>query len=450
MNENERDFSGFNRRDFLKSGSVASLMTMLGGVQMLASPEPAEESKVSGPPVKVAVIGLGAWGREIVNTLARIKEAEIAGICDTYAPSVKRCAKDAPTAAQTHDYTTLLDNKDIRAVVVATPTHQHKEIVLAALKAGKHVYCEAPISNSIEEAKEIALAAKAAKTCVFQAGLQMRSDKERLFLLPFLRARQLGTMAMIRGQWHKKQSWRASSPNPEHEQALNWRLDKSISLGLLGEMGCHPVDVTGWFLGQLPVAVTAFGKVLFYQDGRTEPDTVQAVFEFPHGVNMSYDATLANSFDGTYEAFYGSDAAIMLREDRAWMFKEVDSPNFDWEVYTKKENFGDEVGYVLKADASKSVQTKQEVVPFTNTPLSFALTNFMLNSRDVDAAAKNFTDAYGTDDADALAQAMLGVPRRAAAGYLEGFQATVTAVVANQAMKSGQRVEIKPELYTLG
>ena len=72
----------------------------------------------------------------------------MAAICDTYPASLKRIASAAPAAAQTADYKTILDNKDIKAVVIATPTFQHKEVALAALKAGKHVYCEAPLANT--------------------------------------------------------------------------------------------------------------------------------------------------------------------------------------------------------------------------------------------------------------------------------------------------------------
>ena len=199
MNENENDALGYNRRDFLKGGSFATLMTMLGGVELFAQTngrrQPARAKKPTVK-MKVAVIGLGAWGREIVNTLARCQEeADLAAICDTYPASLKRTASAAPAATQTQDYKTILANKDIPAVVIATPTGTHKEIALAALKAGKHVYCEAPLANTIEDAREIALAAKAAKLSVFQAGLQMRSDKQRLFLLPFVRSGALGKMA---------------------------------------------------------------------------------------------------------------------------------------------------------------------------------------------------------------------------------------------------------------
>src|SRR5215471_6264294 len=206
MNENESSGSDFNRRDFLKSGSVATLMTMMGGMELLGQTNsaPAGETKVVGEKVKVAVIGLGAWGRELLNTLGRIPEAEIAAICDTYAASLRRSATAAPGAVQTADYKTLLENKDIKAVVVATPTHQHKDIVLAALKAGKHVYCEAPLAHTIEDARTIALAAKASKQCAFQAGLQLRSDPQRHFLLPFIRSGAIGQPVMARSQWHKK------------------------------------------------------------------------------------------------------------------------------------------------------------------------------------------------------------------------------------------------------
>src|SRR5262245_50370551 len=186
MNSNESDF---NRRDFLRGGSLASLLTMLGGVEIFAEAreaDPAEsDSKAPGTRLKVAVIGLGAWGREIINTLSlppageKAPLAEIAAICDNYPAFLTRAAKLAPGAAQVADYNQILANKDIPAVIIATPTQSHKEIVLAALKAGKHVYCEAPIANTIEDAREIARAARDAKKSVFQAGLQLRASSLR-------------------------------------------------------------------------------------------------------------------------------------------------------------------------------------------------------------------------------------------------------------------------------
>ena len=447
--ENEKQTADFNRRDFLKSGSVATLMTMLGGVELLAQTnEPPPEAKAAGPKVKVAVIGLGTWGREIVNTLARLPQAELAAICDTYPASVRRCAPSAPAAAQTGDFKTILDNKDIKAVVVATPTHQHKDVVLAALKAGKHVYCEAPLATTLEDARAIATAAKAAKQVNFQAGLQFRADPQRHFLLPFIRSGAIGQSLMARAQFHKKQSWRQVSPKPEREKELNWRLSKETSTGLVGEIGIHAIDQATWFLNAQPIAVKGFGSLAFWKDGRDVFDTVQSLFEFPGAVFMNYNATLANSFDGEYEMLYGTDAAVMMRESKAWMFKEVDSPLLGWEVYARKETFYKETGIALVANASKSVPANQQAsqdAAIISTPLSYALITFLRNSADVGAAVEDALAVIGPDDPEQLVAQIAKVQRRPAAGYLEGFQATVLAIKANEAIQAQQRIELKKE-----
>jgi predicted dehydrogenase len=442
-------------------------MTMLGGVELSAQNKAASAAETKAPAVKikVAVIGLGARGREIIHTLARMPQAtppidaDIAAICDTYPPFLRRSASAAPGAVQTADYKTIFDDKDIKAVVIATATFQHKEIVLAALKAGKHVYCEAPLAGSIEDAREIALAGMAAKNLAFQVGLQKRSDKQRLFLLPFVRTGALGTPVLARSQWHKKTSWRANSPNPEQEKALNWRLHQETSLGLVGEIGIHPIDQAGWYLNALPTAVTGFGSINFWKDDRDEPDTIQAVFEFPGGVRMIYDATLANSFDGEYEMLYGSDAALMMRESRAWMFKEVDAPLLGWEVYADKLKVFDDTGIALAAGKSKPPPVDKQGKPIlpdpmTTTPLFYALNNFLLTANELTQAADDYKASYGADDVDGLMEEVgkkrrEAVVKRPAAGYLEGFQAAVTAVKANEAILTGKRVEIKPEMYEL-
>ena len=464
MNENENDALGYNRRDFLRGGSAATLMTMLGGVELFAQTNaaPAGATKEAAVKIKVAVIGLGAWGREIINTLTRLRQAddpvdaEIVAICDNYPAAFKRIASAAPGATQTPDYKTILDNNDIKAVIIATPTFQHKEVALAALKAGKHVYCEAPLAGSIEDAREIALAAKAAKNLVFQAGLQLRSDKQRLFLLPFIRAKQLGKTVLARAQYHKKTIWRSTSPNPEREKALNWRLSKATSLGLVGEIGSHQIDQAGWFMNALPKAVTGFGSIRFWEDDRDVPDTIQAVLEFPGDVRMIYDATLADSYEGEYEVIYGSDAAILMRESRAWMFKEVDSPLLGWEVYCEKTAFYNETGIALvagqsgKSEKPTNAQGKPaEPDPFADKPLYFALNNFLRNADEFSAKAEHYKTDYGADDVDGLMDFLAKEKRRPAAGYLEGFQAVVTAIKANEAILGSKRIELKPEWYEL-
>ena len=336
-------------------------------------------------------------------------------ICDTYSASLKRTAGAVPGATQTADYKTILDNKDIKAVIIATPTPDHKEVALAALKAGKHVYCEAPLAGSIEDAREIALAAKAAKHWPSKPACRCGP----------IRSASSCCRSSARARWARP-SWPAPSgtrrqagapprPIPEREKALNWRLSKATSLGLIGEIGSHPIDQAGWFMNALPTAVTGFGSINFWKDDRDVPDTVQAVFEFPGDVRMIYDATLVNSFDGEYEMLYGSDAAVMMRESKAWMFKEVDSPLLGWEVYAAKLKFYNETGIALVAGASKPqpVDAKGQPVqpdPLTTTPLFYALTNFLRNAVDLNAAAEDYKASYGEDDVDGLMEHLAKVP----------------------------------------
>src|SRR5690242_6479167 len=190
MIEKQTDGNNFNRRDFSRGGSVAAIMAMLGGVELVAEaadPSPSD-IKFTGVPVKTAIIGLGGWGRELLTALLTVPEAEIAVLCDNYPAFLKRAGNLAPKAKQVPDHNAVLADPEIKAVFIATATHQHKDIAIAALKAGKHVYCEAPLANTIEDARAIAVAAKAAKAQVFQSGLQLRCEPHRHFLLPFLRA----------------------------------------------------------------------------------------------------------------------------------------------------------------------------------------------------------------------------------------------------------------------
>jgi predicted dehydrogenase len=444
----------FNRRDFIRGSSLATIMAMLGGVELRAqAPDAAKEEEEVGNVVKCGVIGLGARGREIVSTLARLKQAEISAVCDKYPAFMKRGANLAPKAKALDDYRKVLDDKDISAVLIATPTHQHKDIVKEAFQAGKHVYCEAPLAHTMEDARAIAQAARAATKQMFQAGLQMRSDPQRHFLLPFIRSGALGDIAMARAQWHKKQSWRAASPNQERERELNWRLSHETSSGIMGEIGIHQLDMASLFLNARPVSVTGFGSLIHWNDGRDVPDTVQAILEYPGGVRLIYHATLANSFDSDYEMYYGSDAAVMLRENKAWMFKEVDSPLLGWEVYARKDTFYKETGIALVANATKLVAQGEKPVeeaPFTNTPLYYALEAFLTNSNEMTTGVQDFQESFNINDAKALEKYLSELKMQPYATLQDGYGATVVAIKANEAVVKGQKITFQSDWFELG
>jgi predicted dehydrogenase len=454
------DQSDFNRRDFLKSSSISTMMMMMGGVALRAEDKPPatatpsiEEEKHTGPPVKCAVIGCGIWGLQIANTLARLPNAPVVAVCDTYAGYLRRGKEAAPKAEGFKEYQKVLESKDVQAVFVATPSYQHKEIVLAALQAGKHVYCEAPLANTLEDARAIAQAAKNSPKLNFQSGMQLRSDPHRQFLVQFIRAGAMGRPVRVRAQWNKKQSWRRTWPDAAREKELNWRLSSKTSLGLVGEMGIHQIDVINWFLRARPVSVTGFGSLVQWTDGRDVPDTVQAVFEYPGGVLCGYESTLANSFDSDYEMFYGTDSAVMLRGNKAWMFKEVDAPLLGWEVYARKDEFFKESGIALVANATKLVAQGNKPVeeaPYTNTPLSYALEAFIANSATLGAGVEDFNANFG-ENPKALKEylATLAKSKVPCASYEQGFEANVIAIKANEAITKGQRITFEKEWFEI-
>jgi len=407
----------FNRRDFLK-GATASMAFLMADWEVITARPVQEEEPPVTPPVKFGVVGLGHWGKEILATLSRTASAQVTAVCDHYEPYLKKGQEIAPKAAPFGDYRRLLESPDVEAVVIATPTHQHKEIALAALQAGKHVYCEAPLAHTIDDAKAIARAAQQASKQVFQAGLQGRSNELYKHVAQFVKTGVLGDPAVVSGQWNKKESWRRAAPTPDRERELNWRLVKATSLGLIGEVGIHPLDVVNRYFNALPTAVTGFGEIVHWRDGREVPDTVQCVLDYPNKARVVFRATLASSFGGAYTLFQGSNSSLMLMEKRGWLIKEADSPLLGWEVYARKESIHNETGVALVADATKLLEAgkepgKEGSTETTRAAHSLALEDF---ARSIRKGAKRV------------------------AGPAEGYQATVVVLKANEAVLSGTKI----------
>jgi predicted dehydrogenase len=415
---------GIDRREFLKGAAAAAVMVF--AADELFAAEAAKDAPVTGPAVKIGVIGLGQWGKEIVTTLSKLPSAQVTAICDTYDSYVKRAAKSVTGAAEFSDYRKLLESPDVEAVIIATPTHQHKEIALAAVQAGKHVYCEAPLAVTVEDAKAIAMAGQASKS-VFQVGLQGRSNRLYTHIEQFVKAGNLGNTAQCYAQYNKKQNWARVAPSPEREAEINWRLHKATSCGLVGELGLHWIDLANWYLGGLPTAVTGFGSIINWKDGRDVPDTAQCVLEYPKDVKVVFMSTLASSFSGDYMILQGSDGSLALREDVGWMVREADSPLLGWEVYARKEKCFDETGICMVADATKILK----------------------------AGGEPGKDAEGRPKKQALECALEDFTRsiregaKVASGAAEGYRATVAALKANEAIVSGSRVTCPAELFEL-
>jgi predicted dehydrogenase len=193
----------------------------------------------------------------------------------------------------------------------------------------------------------------------------------------------------------------------------------------VGEIGIHSLDTAGWYLGSTPVSVTGFGGITQWQDDREVADTVQIVMEFANGVRHAWSATLANSFEGEHDVYFGSSAAVLIRDNRAWMFKESDAELLGWEVYARKEDFLTDSGIALVANATKILDQGRkpaEAASETDSPVRYALEKFVEHIND------------GTKP-EANAEA--------------AFRAVVMAVKANEAVTTGGRVEITKDLFVV-
>ncbi len=411
-----------NRRAFLaSSASAVTGLAILPELAIAARPYRAAE------PLNVALVGVGRQGRAILAELAKIENVKLAALCDSdpqrLEAGLRRAGGDAAAGATSlagfADHRELLDRrKDITAIIVATPTHLHRQIVLDALQAGKHVYCEAPMASTIDDAKSIAAAARASKT-VMAVGLEARSNPVYQLARTFFRSDSVRDLISMRAQHHQKTSWRVPASDPAREKAFNWRLDPAVSLGLAGEWGVQQFDVFHWYRDQYPVAVRGHGGVRFHKDGREIADTVQLALEFADGAQLDYSATLANSYDGRYEVLNGSNAAIKLAWSHGWMFKEADAPTQGWEVYANRQQFHNDQGITLIADATKlaSQGKLKEGVGLPYPPTYYAIADFIKSVSESKPAVAS---------ADA------------------GLRATVVGIAASQAARSGATVKIDP------
>lgn len=448
-----------NRRNFLRGAAMGTFGLAFGVEELNAFageqgvPQTRNDEQLGGAPVNIAVIGLGPRGREILTSLSRVgPPANVISICDSFpAPNfLRRASAIAPKATFVQDYKRVLSDPSIKAVFIATPSHKHRQIALDAIAAGKHVYCEAPLANTIADARAIAKAASLAKT-VFQPGLQVRCNAQALHVGMFMHSNALGTITEARAQWHNKTKWRFAWPDPAREAELNWRLRKETSPGLLGEIGIHQLDQASWYLKGLPLSVSGYGATMLYKDGRTVPDTVQCVLEYPNNVRMLYDATLTSSFGGAYEVFLGNDAAVSLHDQRAWMFKEADSNQLGWEVFARKDEWaaGDPkagtgmtmgTGIALVADATKQLalgkQPGEMGTDVTKTALHYAILGYLKSCQ----AGKRVMAREPTDQRPNPPL----VP-----GPIEGYQATVVALKANEAVMTNSKIVFQTDWLSL-
>jgi predicted dehydrogenase len=394
-----------DRRSFL-----VQTLGGLTGISLLPELLPADPVRLAAP-VRVGLIGAGRQGRAIIAELQQLPDVTITAICDTN-PARRRAALErAPGAAGVTDHPALLGRPDVEAVIVATPTHLHRAVALDVIAAGKPLYCEAPLAHTVDDVRAMAAAAASARATA-AAGFQARANPVYLRAASFLGSDTLRDPVSFAAAANRKTSWRF----PGGADA-NWRLDPAVTTGLAGETGSHQFDVAAWMLGGLPSRITGRGAIRLHQDGRTVPDTVAAEMVWPNGVALQWSATLASSYGGQFELLHCVNATIRLAGTHAWLFKEVDSPTQGWEVYATRQQFYQDEGIVLVADATKlAAQGRlKEGAGLPHTPLHYALADF-------------------------LKAATEGTPP--ACGFPVAARATALGILTHQAITTGAVVEV--------
>ena len=250
--------------------------------------------------------------RRVVNTLKRFKQEP-----NGYA-----------------DYREMLDKeKELDAVIVATPDFWHAQHTSAALKAGKHVYCEKEMSNTLEGARSMVLAQRETGK-LLQIGHQRRSNPRYLHCYHKLlgEAKLLGRIVTVNGQWNRAVAPDLGAPDryaiPEAtlkqygfkdmHQFRNWRWYKGLGGGPIVDLGSHQIDIYNWFLGAPPSGVMASGGLL-YHDPKTHEwhDTVMVIYDYdtPAGPAKAYYQTqTTNGSQGYYESFMGDQGTLIISE----------------------------------------------------------------------------------------------------------------------------------------
>jgi predicted dehydrogenase len=236
--------------------------------------------------VATAVIGVGNRGSYLLGAVMNQPPARVVALCDN---KPDRLDKAATAAAKLNPFTTgdwrkIIDRKDVEAVYIATPPYLHSEMAIAALRAGKHVYCEKPVGVTAAQVRELVKAARASKT-VFVAGQQMRSFKQIGEAVRRIREGVIGDVVWAKAQRH------GSADLPHDSTSGDWYFDVSKSGGYLIEMSVHNLDACNWAIGSRPARACGFGGIQLYKNdppGRSIPDCGSLTYEYLNGAQLSF------------------------------------------------------------------------------------------------------------------------------------------------------------------
>jgi len=299
------------RRQFIKrvvqTGAVVSA-TALSGKDVLGANER----------VRVGLIGCGGRGMFDAKLMRDVPNAEFVAVCDLYPPHLAKAKEWAGTSAKEFkDFRRLLEQKDIDAVLIATPDHWHAIPTVLACQAGKDVYVEKPLAHNIQEGRTMVEAARRHNRVV-QMGAQQRSAPHYAEVARIIQSGELGRVHFVR-IWNYTNMFPngvGRAPDSDLPEGVDWDMylgpapyvpfNKNRFIGtyrwfwdygggLVTDFGIHRFDSMQQIMkADAPVSVTASGGRYGLTDGAETPDVVQVTYQYP-GFILSYEACMLNA-----------------------------------------------------------------------------------------------------------------------------------------------------------
>ncbi len=325
------NMSELARRDILRgAGTAAAALTAASYSRVLGANDR----------IRLGLIGCGDRGTGVMGLFVKTDQVQVIALCDIYEAHIERARKrGAADAAGFADHRKLLETRDLDAVLIATPDHWHAPIAIDALNAKKDVYCEKPLTLRIEEGPEIVKAARVNER-VCQVGMQQRSGAHYIEAKQkYVDAGKLGKITLARTWWHGNSyhlrrapaslqtkpsnldwahflgpvKWRDYDP----QQYFNWRAYLDFGGGQITDLFTHWIDVVHMFMGKdIPTSAAAAGGVYAYKDGRTAPDTINVLLEYPGDLTATFEATLVPGIRGEAVELCGTDGRLWIDRSR--------------------------------------------------------------------------------------------------------------------------------------
>ena len=315
-----------NRRSFL----IASGLTALASTRALGANDT----------VRVGVLGAG--GRMTRGLLDAADKAgvpyQIAAVSDVYGPRRDEVVRRSGGTATAHlDYREVLD-KDVDAVFIASPDHWHVPMAVDALKAGKDVYLEKPVTHTIEEGAVLTKAVRSSKQ-ILQCGMQQRSWTHFREAVNMIQGGALGRVTQVRTYWW--QNYGSYPPRPIDTQALDWKMwlgsapmqefsDEKFARwrwywnfggGAMTDLFAHWIDVVHWAMKtDAPKTAMMLGDRYIYEQWDC-PDTIQAAFRYP-GFDVVYEGMMSSSIDDGGLEFRGTEATLKIDRGGFTVYRE--------------------------------------------------------------------------------------------------------------------------------